>query len=616
MILFSLLALAPLVNGSLNPAAFQYQILHPKHVVSGLQNALIILVDFQDVHHTKTVDDMRAVALTQLNAYYSEISYNHISIGGAIFGWYTMSHTMGYYGHDGKNPGDDDNVQQLATDAVLQLPTGTDVSSYSYLVIVHAGKDQADDQYNVVSDEIWSSCYCAVFPSYQPGQPVVVPVTGKVFPNFAFLSEFNGVGTFAHEWGHLFGLPDLYDTDTKNSYVGFWSLMDDGNYCCYSQSESTPSYVGGWGAVLLGWLAPAVGELGSPIAAVNLMPLESPQATAMVVPVSASTYYFVEERAPSGMDGHLPGSGILVYFVDESLETGHGILRLVNPQTNNIFPEQNDSSALNGALFSPASHFTDQGDQVYLNFLGTNPIIALYTTQPLTGSLLNTQTHTSQTALSGEYDDKVPLTVLLLDQNGAVLTGQSVNAEALDASGQWQVVDTSTTGENGIASFDLALNFEVGIYDLRVSYPGGQKNGVWYLPSSSEIPTTISPAKMIVSLPQAQVAIVSSFETVVVTDGHGNPIPNVLVTPYVNENAQPTVNTDSSGSARFPVPVSILDVGQLTITVQANKANYKLGTASGIVLVISLLVLTIILGAIAAITALVIIRMRAKPRRA
>jgi hypothetical protein len=305
----------------------------------------------------------------------------------------------------------------------------------------------------------------------------------------------------------------------------------------------------------------------------------------------------------------------LVYFVDESLETGQGILRLVNPQTNNIFPEQNDTSALNAALFSPASHFTDQRDQVYLNFLGTNPITALYTTQPLTGPLLNTQTHTAQTTLSGEFNDKVPLTVLLLDQNGAVLTGQSVNAQALDASGQWQIVDTSTTGENGIASFDLALNFGVGLYDLRVSYLGGQKNGVWYLPSSSEIPTTISPAKMIVSLPQTQVVVVSSFETLVVTDGHGNPIPNALVTPYINGNAQPTVSTDDSGSARFPVPVSILDVGQLTITVQANKANYKSGTASGIVLVISLLFLVIILGAIGATTELLMIRMRAKSRR-
>ncbi len=588
--------------------------MRPKHVVSGLQNALIILVDFQDVHHTKTVDDVRGVALTQLNAYYSEISYNHISIGGTIFGWYTMSHTMGYYGHDNKNPGDDNNVDQLGTGALSQLPTGTDVSSYNYLVIVHAGKDQADDQSKVASDEIWSSCYCAVFPFYQAGQRAYFG--GKAFPNFAFLSEFDGVGTFAHEWGHFFGLPDFYDTDTRNSYVGYWSLMDSGNYCCLNDAASTPSYPNGWAAALLGWLTPVVGELGSPITAVNLMPLESPQATAMVIPVSASTYYFVEERAPSGMDRKLPGSGMLVYFVDESLETGHGILRLVDPQTDNVFPEQDDSSALNGALFSPASHFTDQRDQVYLNFLGTSPITALYTTQPLTGSLLNTQTRPAQTALNGEYDDKVPLTVLLLDQNGTVLTGQSVNAEALDASGQWQVVDTSATGENGIASFDLALNFGVGIYDLRVSYPGGQKNGVWYLPSSSEIPTTISPAKMIVTFPQTQVAIVSSFETVVVTDGHGNPIPNVVVTPYVNGNAQPTVSTDNSGSARFPVTISILDVGQLTITVQANKANYKLGTASGIILVISLLFLTIILGAIAAITALMIIRMRAKLRRA
>ncbi len=47
----------------------------------------------------------------------------------------------------------------------------------------------------------------------------------------------DGIGTFCHEFSHTLGLPDFYNTDTSganddvsNAAMGFWSLMDYGNY--------------------------------------------------------------------------------------------------------------------------------------------------------------------------------------------------------------------------------------------------------------------------------------------------------------------------------------------------------------------------------------------------
>ena len=302
-----------------SPASYQYAALSHKHTISGVQNALTILVDFQDVHHSITVDQIRDVAINQLNVYYSEVSYGKVSITGQVFGWYTMTHTMGYYGHDGKNPGDDDNVQALAHDAVAALPSSVDLSQFNLLVIVHAGPDQGSAAYNSLSDDIWSSCFCSVFPNYEPSQSI--RAGAKSFSDYMFLSEYNGVGTFAHEWGHYFGLPDLYDTKTENSYVGYWSLMDYGNDCCYNQLESTPSYIGGWGDSILGWLSPTVVDSSVQLSAIDLRPLESSSPTSILIPVSAHTYYFIEDRALEGADSHLPGRAILIYFVDESLDS-------------------------------------------------------------------------------------------------------------------------------------------------------------------------------------------------------------------------------------------------------------------------------------------------------
>src|SRR6266567_320382 len=58
------------------------------------------------------------------------------------------------------------------------------------------------------------------------------------------------VGTVAHETGHGFGLPDLYDTDNTSEGVAEWSLMGSGNY----SSPFSPSRMDAWSLSQLGWV--------------------------------------------------------------------------------------------------------------------------------------------------------------------------------------------------------------------------------------------------------------------------------------------------------------------------------------------------------------------------
>ncbi len=37
-------------------------------------------------------------------------------------------------------------------------------------------------------------------------------------------------GVYVHEFGHAFGLPDLYDVDYSSKGVGHWSLMSGGSW--------------------------------------------------------------------------------------------------------------------------------------------------------------------------------------------------------------------------------------------------------------------------------------------------------------------------------------------------------------------------------------------------
>jgi M6 family metalloprotease-like protein len=59
-----------------------------------------------------------------------------------------------------------------------------------------------------------------------------------------------GIGTIAHETGHAFGLPDLYDTSGLTQGIGGWGLMGSGNYA----RPYSPSSYDAWSLNALGWI--------------------------------------------------------------------------------------------------------------------------------------------------------------------------------------------------------------------------------------------------------------------------------------------------------------------------------------------------------------------------
>ena len=57
------------------------------------------------------------------------------------------------------------------------------------------------------------------------------------------------IGVFCHEFGHAFGLPDLYDTDGGSAGVGHWCLMGSGNW----NTPTNPAHMSAWSKSELGW---------------------------------------------------------------------------------------------------------------------------------------------------------------------------------------------------------------------------------------------------------------------------------------------------------------------------------------------------------------------------
>jgi M6 family metalloprotease-like protein len=144
------------------------------------------------------------------------------------------------------------------------------------------------------------------------------------------------IGVFAHEFGHAFGLPDLYDTDPENGVsqgIGHWCLMASGSWGGDGQSPERPSHMSAWAKAYLGWLQP------QPITAdrkdLRLSPVQSGRTAALKVPISPTQYYLLEYRTRQGFDAGLPTAGLLVWKVNDTAVTSGLRTNRVNADAQN-----------------------------------------------------------------------------------------------------------------------------------------------------------------------------------------------------------------------------------------------------------------------------------------
>lgn len=140
--------------------------------------------------------------------------------------------------------------------------------------------------------------------------------------------EIMPIGTVAHETGHAFGLPDLYDTDALSATegIGEWGLMGSGNYA----RPYSPSSFDAWSLAQLGWVAVDT------VPNNRLTITASIQASDTVFLANTARpghYLLLENRQREGSDTAMmnpafvrpKAAGLLVWLVDDSrIEAGRG----------------------------------------------------------------------------------------------------------------------------------------------------------------------------------------------------------------------------------------------------------------------------------------------------
>ncbi len=311
---------------------------------------LVLLVDFADNTQSHANPEFQQLLFgaggPSMRDYYLEASFGSLVIDGQIAGWYRAEQPYSYYLGDSFGMYGDfpRNSQGLVAALVRAADPFVDFSRFDHdhdgvvdeLLVVHAGPG-AEETGN--PHDVWSHKWQLSDPVFGSPGPVQTQ-DGVTVDAFSIEPErFEGgglesIGVFCHEFGHLLGMPDLYDTDYSTSGLGYFCLMAAGSWSRASESDppgSCPVLPCAWNKYLLGWVRPESIEQGGvdsvesaqlPAAAANpaaYRVLANPGGADWRAAGTASGEYFlVENRQRLGFDRGLPGSGLLILHVEES----------------------------------------------------------------------------------------------------------------------------------------------------------------------------------------------------------------------------------------------------------------------------------------------------------
>lgn len=249
---------------------------------------------------------------------YEEYSYGKFSPTSDVYGWFRVSLPRASYGqsnNDGSsNPSYMANVRALITEAINQADAaGVDFSQYDNdgdgdvdgLMVFQAGfgAEQGLNGY------IWSH-RSTISTVIKDGKTIRNYCINPAKRNWAGQQGMVGIGVATHEFGHILGLPDLYDTQNNSAGTGNWGLMGGGPWL---NQERTPCHFEPWCKMQLQWITPTV------LNKAGIYTIKNSADTAIIYRINTpitSEYFLLENKQRKKFDAYTPGRGLAIWHVN------------------------------------------------------------------------------------------------------------------------------------------------------------------------------------------------------------------------------------------------------------------------------------------------------------
>ncbi|MEE0266897.1 MAG: M6 family metalloprotease domain-containing protein [Bacteroidales bacterium] len=324
--------------------------------------------------------------------YFVGSSAGKLNVEATVVGPYTTFNEMNYYGEN-YSGGGDMRARELIMEAVDAADAEVDFSQYtndsenyvSCVYVIYAGFPESSGG---GANTIW------------PHRSYLYPPVTKDGVNiydYACSSEKNGsqyypeplvIGTICHEFSHILGLPDFYDTnyeeDGSFAHHDSWDLMCSGNY---NNGGKCPPTWNAYQRATRNYIN--IEELNTEG---NItLPALLTDNVAYKLSFNNNEYFILENRQKTSWDKYLSGHGMLIFHVNKNLSGWSNHCINCNPNSPG-FDLEEAGGHFNGEGAKPfpgtqnKTSFTDNTTPSSQSFNGTN------LNRPITNIAENTTT--------------------------------------------------------------------------------------------------------------------------------------------------------------------------------------------------------------------------------
>jgi M6 family metalloprotease-like protein len=303
---------------------------------TGTRKLVCILMNFSDLTMSRTKTDFDNLfnqagfnlegATGSVHDYYNEASYGQLNLNVTVAGPYTAAHNMVYYGKN-DSQGDDTLPRTLISEAVQAADMDVNYADFDndnngYVDAVYVIYAGYGEEAGGGADCIWSHAWSLPSPVLCDGKSVF---KYSCSPELAGNKGTNicSIGVICHEFGHVLGAPDFYDTDySKNGdYVGTgkWDLQAGGSW---NNSGKTPAHPNAFTKCYIYNWATATTISSSQAVSMNNSNQFS-NSFYRINTTSPGEFFLLENRQKIGFDSKVPGHGMLIYHADSAFVADH-----------------------------------------------------------------------------------------------------------------------------------------------------------------------------------------------------------------------------------------------------------------------------------------------------
>lgn len=368
---------------------------------------------------SKTGEVYTAPTDRTMRNYYTEVSYGEYQIDVEVVDWVTLPHTYEYYMGQSKgfaNVNGDAFIGQLVYDAIKAAEDDVNFEDYAIdateiekyedgtlipgddgkpvtkivpnIFIIHRGTGA---EYSADPSIIWSHKWDIMSAQYfgymdqNNGTPMdekllkyttvdgvavntynICPEVGRDITGFR-----NGTksppspaypGVYAHEFGHVLGLPDQYDYGYDSEGTGMYTLMAGGSYGRSipngMYTGNSPVHMDAWSKVYLGFVEPKV------VTKTQKLSIEPSYSDADVYKIdvpgsNGREYFLLENRQQGGFDKGL------AYMDDGENTHGLAVYHIVNDILARNFRRPNEAQNWDSNHRSSKFKDADTGENHY-----------------------------------------------------------------------------------------------------------------------------------------------------------------------------------------------------------------------------------------------------------